>query len=177
MEVLQQFTIPIIGLGDGEHQFDYVLKDDFFSHFEKSPIQNANFKVNFILDKRADMLLLTLDFKGSVKTQCDRCLAPIDLPVIATEYLIIKYADEAVDGEDVVYIERGTAELNVAKYIYEYVCLAKPVTHIYNCEDEPENVCDLKTLDFLEKASNNNNEDDAPSSSPWDELKKLKNNN
>ena len=174
MDALRRFTIPIMGLGEGQHQFDFLINDEFFSHFEKSPIQRGSFDVKFIIDKRVDMLLLTFDFKGSMKTKCDRCLAPINLPIIATEDLIVKYADEAVEEEEVVYIERGVSELNVAKFIYEYICLAKPVTHIYNCEDEPENVCDLETLDYLENASNR---EDTPSSSPWDELKKLKNNN
>ena len=62
----------------------------------------------------------------------------------------------------------------MATYLYEYICLAMPVTNIYNCEDEPENVCDLKMLDYLEnklKEEPTEKKEDESSNSPWDELK------
>ena len=120
------------------------------------------------------MLVLTFDLDGSIKTDCDRCLASINLPIESQEDLIIKFAEEADDEVDIVYIERGAAELNVATYLYEYICLAMPVANIYNCEDEEENVCDLKMLDYLDnKAAEESEEkkEDNSSNSPWDELK------
>ena len=179
MDYLRQFTIPIQGLKLGIHEYDFSIGNDFFSHFEDSPIKQGTFEVKFAIDIREDMLVLTFDFKGRIKTDCDRCLAGIDLPVEGNEDLIVKYADESDDEIDIVYIERGTAELNVATYIYEYICLARPVTNIYNCEDEPENVCDLKMLDYLENKSaeeSTEKQEDESSNSPWDELKNFNKN-
>lgn len=179
MNHLRQFTIPIQGLKIGIHEYNFSIGDKFFSHFEDSPIQQGTFEVKFLIDIREDMLVLTFDFEGSIKTDCDRCLAGIDLPIEGNEDLIIKYAEESDDEIDIVYIERGAAELNVATYIYEYICLAMPVTNIYNCEDEPENVCDLKMLDYLENKTTEESEEikeNESSNSPWDELKNFNKN-
>jgi uncharacterized protein len=173
MSYLRQFTIPIQGLKIGIHEYEFLINDKFFTHFEDSPIEEGTFKVKFLIDIREDMLVLTFDLDGSIKTDCDRCLASINLPIESREDLIIKYAKEADDEVDIVYIERGAAELNVATYLYEYICLAMPVANIYDCEDEEENVCDLKMLDYLdnkEAESIEEKKEDNSSSSPWGEL-------
>ena len=179
MSHLRQFTIPIQGLKTGIHEYDFLINDEFFTHFEDSPIKQATFKVKFLIDIREDMLVLTFDIDGSLKTDCDRCLASINLPIESQEDLIIKYAEEADDEVDIAYIERGTAELNVATYLYEYICLAMPVANIYNCEDEEENVCDLKMLEYLENKSAEDSieeKEDKTSNSPWDELRNFNKN-
>lgn len=176
MNHLRQFTIPIQGLKLGIHEYNFSIDDEFFSHFEDTPIKEGTFDVKFMIDIREDMLVLTFDFEGSIKTDCDRCLAAINLPVSGEEDLIVKYAEESDDEIDIVYIERGTAELNVATYIYEYICLARPVTNIYDCEEEPENVCDTKMLEYLENKPTETSDEDESSNSPWDVLKDFKKN-
>ncbi len=181
MNHLRQFTIPILGLKVGIHEYNFSIGDEFFSHFEESPIEHGTFEVKLLIDLREEMLVLNFDFEGSIKTDCDRCLVPINLPIEGNEDLIVKYAEEADDEIDIVYIERGSAELNVATYIYEYICLAMPVTNIYNCEDELENVCDLKMLEYLEKKPTEEplekeKEKDESSNSPWDELRNFNKN-
>ena len=154
-----------------------MIGNEFFSDFKDSPIKEGTFDVKFIIDIQEDMLVLTFDFEGSIKTDCDRCLVGIDLPIEGKGDLMVKYAEESNDEIDIVYIEKGTTELNVATYIYEYICLAMPVTDIYNCEDEPENVCDLKMLDYLENKSTDEpieKKEDGSSNSPWGELKNFK---
>ena len=151
MKALRQFSIPIKGLSIGFTEFDFQIDNQFFDVFENSPIKEGSFDVKCILDKRADMLIFTFDFNGSFKTACDRCLANINLPIDNKEDLIVKYSDEEAEDAEIVYIVREASEFNVAKYIYEYVCLSMPVTNIYDCEEEEENVCDLKMLDYLDQ--------------------------
>ena len=152
MKAFRQFSIPIKGLSIGLTEFDFKIDNQFFESFEDSPIQEGKFDVKTILDKRANMLIFTFDFNGSFKTDCDRCLANINLPIVNQEDLIVKYSDEEeAEDAEVVYILRESSEFNVAKYIYEYICLSMPVTNIYDCEEEEENVCDLKMLDYLDQ--------------------------
>lgn len=162
-----------MGLHYGIHEYEFKLDNEFFSNFEESPIKEGKFEVKVDLDKREDMIVFTFDFNGSFKTDCDRCLANIDLPIEGIQDLIVKYAQEENDIGEVVYILQETSELNIAKFIYESICLGMPVANIYDCEDEPENVCDLKMLDYLEnknKPASENKSDDS-SNSPWDALK------
>ena len=172
MEPLTEYTIPIEGLKDGMHEFDFQLDSSFFEHFEAAPIQNGNFTLKLYFDKRPDMLVLVFDIKGSYPTECDRCLAAIDLPVNGQEQLLIKYASQAGEDADVVYITRETKLLNIAKYVYEYVCLSVPMVKTYECETEKEPPCNQEMLAYLNREATN--EPETETNNPiWEALKGL----
>ena len=83
MSVLKVFTIPLLGLKIGMHEFDFEVSSDFFAEFEGSPISEANFEVKLYLDKRPDeMLVLVFTFQGTTAAECDRCLRFDFLPVL-----------------------------------------------------------------------------------------------
>jgi len=118
------------------------------------------------------MLVLDFVLEGTVRTECDRCLATIDLPVKDQQQLIFKYAFEEKEGPDVVYLLHETSELNVAKYIYEYICLAMPMIKVYDCKDENPSVCNDEVTQYLDRE---NTAIDPDSTNPiWDQLKDLK---
>ncbi len=171
-----QYAIPVLGLKMGAQAFKFELEEDFFSQFEQSPIeQGKGFSITMELDKRHDMVVLQFDFSGTIKSACDRCLADIWLPVQGSEQLVVKYAEkENFDGDEVVFITLDTHELNVAKFIYEYICLSMPLVRIYDCRaDEEDSPCDQAMLAFLAKQT-----DEMPPQNIenplWDELKKIK---
>ena len=149
METLNQFTIPLEGLKDGKHQFDFQIDKEFFKHFEQSPIQEGKFDLTLFFDKRPDLLVFTFDFKGSFSTNCDRCLEAIKLPLKGNHKLIVKYAETSNDQAEVIYIVQGIQQLNVAKYAYEFICLTIPMIKVYDCEAEENPPCNLKILDQL----------------------------
>lgn len=169
MKPLNQFSIPIQGLKEGVHHFNFNIDQEFFKEFEHSPIQESHFEVQLTLDKRADMLVLDFDFEGRFRTDCDRCLAEINLPVKSSQQLIVKYSEDEREEIELIYISPERSELNVAKFIYEFICLAVPMIKTYNCEDEKPKVCNEKVVDFLKKK-----EDSQESNPIWDELNKLK---
>ena len=173
METLNQFTIPLEGLTDGMHQFDFQIDKGFFKHFEQSPIQDGNFDLKLFFDKRPDLLVFTFDFKGSFSTNCDRCLEAIQLPLNGDHQLIVKYAETPNDQAEVIFIERGTQELNVAKYAYEFICLTIPMTKVYDCEADEHPPCNLEILDQL-YSIDEVEEKEETKTSVWDALKDLK---
>ena len=154
MKVLAEFTLPIMGLKFGEHEFDFVIGREFFSQFEASPVTDGDLDVHLVFDKHSDMMLLDFDLFGTVKTECDRCLAPIDLPIEDSQRLIIKFSEEISNEEEsdeVVFIHPETTELNVARYVYEFIVLAIPMIRtIEDCENEPEPPCDFETLNRIQ---------------------------
>ncbi len=173
MSALNSFIIPLKGLKDGIHEFDFEVADWFFEEFPESPIKKGTFDVKLFFDKRPDMLVLTFDFKGRVHTDCDRCLAAIKLPVQGNQQLLFKYAGQEGEEGEVIYITRHTSLLNVARFLYEYICLALPLIKAYNCEEDPEQHCNEEMLNILDNKTGalpSKNE----SESVWDELKKLK---
>ena len=173
METLNQFSIPLEGLKDGMHQFDFQIDKGFFSHFEGSPIQDGNFNLKLYFDKRPDLLVFTFDFKGAFSTNCDRCLAGIHLPVEGNQQLMVKYADAAGEDAEVIYITRGTQHLNIAKFAYEFICLTIPMVKVYDCEAEENPPCNREVLTQLYKEEET--EDAEEKKNPvWEALKNFK---
>lgn len=155
MNLLAEFTLPVMGLKFGETEFDFLIGPAFFSQFENSPISDGDLDVHLVFDKHSDMMLLDFDIIGTVKTECDRCLAPIDLPIDESCKLIVKFSEEVLnelEEDEIVFIHPETSELNVAKYIYEFIVLAMPmIKTLEDCENEPEPPCDFDTLNRIQK--------------------------
>lgn len=156
MNSLQAFILPLKGLGDGSHQFDFLVDDDFFQSFESSPVEEGKIKIVVKLDKRPTLLVFDFAFSGKVATSCDRCLVDIQLPLEGENRLLVKYGegnDEHSD-EDVVYISPETSSWSIAQYIYEYILLAIPLIKVYDCQEEANPPCDDQMLDKLEIVEN-----------------------
>jgi len=177
MNGLANFSIPIKGLKEGLHQFDFQIDNDFFNHFEESPIKEGTFSVKLYFDKRADMIVLNFDIDGTFKTACDRCLEQINLPIKNNEQLLVKYAEESKEEAEVIYITRDLAELNLAKYVYEYICLSMPIIKVYDCEEDENAVCNEEMLKYLDVQEVETKEEKDSSNSIWDELKNFKKDN
>jgi uncharacterized metal-binding protein YceD (DUF177 family) len=176
MDSLIPYSIPVRGLRVGTHQFDFQIDREFFRRFEESPVADGQIQVHFMLDKRPDMLVLHFQLAGTVKTDCDRCLAPIDLPIANAQSLIVKFSEtEEAEDADVVYVHPEIQQLNIARYIYEYIILAMPIIKVYDCFSEANRPCNLEMLQYL--SSENSEPQAAPESNPiWEELKKLNKN-
>ena len=170
MESLTAYSISLGGLKDGVHQFDYQIDSDFFKHFPESLIKDGLFNVQLNFDRRPDMMELLFDFQGTVKTACDRCLEAMTLPLEGQERLIVKFSDDSKEEAEVVYISHDAQQLNVAKYIYEFVCLAIPLIKTHDLA--VDEVCDEKMLSYLDTEEE---ESTTPKENPiWDNLKNIK---
>lgn len=178
MDPLIQYTLPVRGLRSGVHQFEFQVEDEFFHQFENSPVTQGDVEVTLTLDKRPDMFLLEFDFVGTVKTDCDRCLATIDLPVQDTQHLIVKFSEaEEAEDADVIYVHPDIQQLNVAKYVYEYIILSMPIIKVVDCENEANRPCNQDMLRYIQNGNNTVASEAGNENNPiWDELKKLTNN-
>ena len=176
MDALIQYAIPVKGLRPGDHQYEFDIDRAFFEAFEESPVKNGQVHVELDFDKRPDLIVLTFDISGTVKTECDRCLAAIDLPIEDQQQLIVKFSEEDVPEEaDVVYIHPDSAQLNVARFIYEFICLAIPMIRVYNCESETVRPCNEEMLRYLKETENDEDggQDNQGGNPVWDVLKNL----
>lgn len=171
METLLPFSIPVKGLRTGVHHYEFQIGRAFFAAFEASPIEEGELAVNLQFDKRPGLYILQFDIRGTVKTECDRCLASINLPIVDSQQLLVKFSEEDEQEEaDVIYIHAEATQLNVAQYIYEFIILAVPMIKVYDCESKEESPCDLEMLAYLE----GENEDQEASNPVWDALKNFK---
>ena len=175
MDTLVEYLIPIIGLKVGSHSFDFQVDNAFFAHFPDSLIKEGSFKVQLEIDKRFDLYEMNFSFEGTTKADCNRCLATVDFPIKGTSRMIVKFAEEFTEDVDVIYIPIKTETLNVAKYVYEYLCLAVPYVKIFDCEVEKNRPCDLEMLTLLNQEDEEAGKESTKNSNPvWDQLKNIK---
>jgi len=169
MDVLNQFIIPVSGIKDGVHTFEYQIRKSFFDAFENSIIKDGSFDVKVFFDKRPDLYLVKFEYSGSAQSECDRCLEVFDLPIMDNQGLMFKFAEDPLDEDvDIVYIKKETKEINISKYLYDYINLSVPM---FKTHDDANLQCDESILEYLDNQFEET--DEAPSNPIWDELKKL----
>lgn len=173
MNELIGYVIPIKGLKDGIHKFDYAIGAGFFKAFENPPVEEANLLFTLTLEKKHDLIVLLFDFEGTVATICDRCLADIHLPISGHERLLLKYSEETVSNDpEVIFVHPESPHVDVSGLVYEFICLALPLVKVYDCQSDPEPPCNQETLRYLQT------EDGSPENTPdenpiWEALKKV----
>jgi len=152
MKAFKQYEIPISGMKIGVHEIDYVVDWRFFEQFEESQVKQGHFDVKVLLDKQSDHWVVTFDIQGHLDTECDRCLAPISLPIGNLNTVIVKYDeddDPPIENEDILYVSRDMHTWNIAELIYEFILLCVPIKRVYDCESENVKPCDMKMLKRL----------------------------
>ena len=174
MDRLVSYSLPIKGLQNGIHEFIFHVDGDFFGHFEHSPVQIADIELTLVLDKRPGMLTLEFDFSGTIDTECDRCLAPIHLPVSDCQVVMVKYSEEEEQEDaDVIFIHPETTSLDVSGYVYEFIVLSIPMIKTYDCQEENPPVCDQEMLLLLEQGNEPLPEEEKEENPVWQKLKDL----
>jgi len=167
MSALKGFQIPIIGLAEGTHSYTYNVNAEFFQHFENEELQQNQFEVRVDLDKQHQMFILHFEIKGSLDTECDRCMADITLPILGNHQLIIKLSDEEATDPDVEHISPDAIHLDIDQPIYEFILMSLPLVNVYDCEDDDPRPCDDDALDALDQSAKKGD------SGIWDALKNL----
>ena len=169
MRALTHFSVPIKGLKDGIHQYQFRIGDDFFKKFEKSIIKKGSFQIEIDLFKKSNHIEIDFFIEGMMKTDCDRCLAKIDLPVEGNHKLIVKFTVDEINNEEEVWtITYDTHELDLDKAIYEFVNLSVPLIKRFDCEIEDPIPCNLNAKDYLDREyDEENGEEDDDDENPF----------
>ncbi|MFM9984183.1 MAG: YceD family protein [Flavobacteriales bacterium] len=165
MKPLREYRIPFLGLKPGHHEYEFQMTDTFFDEFENSEIDHADIKVDLILEKQTNMMILQFDLSGEILSACDRCGDDLNLPIHASEKLVVKLGDQtSPTDDDVVVLGPQEFELDISQYLYEYAHLALPFRHVHqNTAD-----CNQEVLKALEKYRV-----DKTSNTQWADLKNL----
>ncbi|OFY26139.1 MAG: hypothetical protein A2275_11145 [Bacteroidetes bacterium RIFOXYA12_FULL_35_11] len=175
MNYLEKYTISFGGLHEGTHSFQFIADDEFFVQFAESPIASGilNVEVRFI--KKSHLSELLFDIRGTIKTECDRCLDLMDVSVSYTGSLFLKRnISEEDDKEDdeIVFITQTQTEICIAQYIYEFVILSLPLRRVHPDDKKGKNTCNLEMLKKIQSLSV---KETSTTDGRWDDLKKLLN--
>ncbi len=172
MKALIPFSIPVSGLRDGLHQYDFTVDKAFLAAFPDTPVEEGDLRVHLDFHKRPAMFVLEFTVEGTVRAACDRCLENINLPVSGEHRIVVKFSEEErADEAEVVYVAPTLEELDVSPYVYEFVVLSLPLVKVYECEDDENAPCNEEMLSYLEKSEDTDPGEETPNPI-WDELKK-----
>ncbi|MDP2175790.1 MAG: DUF177 domain-containing protein [Bacteroidota bacterium] len=132
MNLLREFDIEFVKLKEGNHHFEFVVKDDFFKAFESS-LSVHEIKVDIDFIKNTSMFTLNFTISGKINTECDRCLNDLQLPIFGEYQLLVKITDsELEDEDDLIYIGSSDYKINIAQHLFDYIYLSIPIKKTCN---------------------------------------------
>ena len=166
MKALEEFVIPFMGLKEGVHDYSFDIDEGFFESFEYSEVKQGDVHVDVSMEKQERMLIFSFSIQGEVELPCDRCLAPLNLPIEGKYRLIVKFGQEyEEESEEILVIPETDSRINISSFIYEYIILLLPYKRVH---PEGEDLCDREVIDKL-------NEHSEQTTDPrWEALKDLK---
>lgn len=173
MEKLNNFDIQVYKLDNKQHEYEYVVENDFFSEFEGDFVESGKVEIQLLLDKRENLMELNFDFSGYVDLISDRSLEPFQYPIEINKKLLYKYGEEEQELEDdVMVITKNTQVINVGHFIYETIALQIPLKKLHPDEiEEDEEHNDYVYIDDAEEEIEQDEENIDPR---WAALKNLK---
>jgi uncharacterized metal-binding protein YceD (DUF177 family) len=169
------FSIPISGLKEGHHTFNFEIDNKFFDLFEESEIKEGNLLAIVEIEKSSSLIEMEIKISGTVRICCDRCLEMFDHRVECNNRLLVKPGSEKDDSDpEIITLPRDENELDLKQFIYEYVHLALPIKRIHPDDSDGRSTCDPFMLGKLKEHLV---EEEKKNDPRWDELKKLMNDN
>ncbi|MBW6482122.1 MAG: DUF177 domain-containing protein [Vicingaceae bacterium] len=157
MKQLSEYNINFASLKQGIHLFEYEIDNTFFQLFECDEFTSADFNVKLTFEKQSTMLLLNFKIKGTIEVPCDRCLDEVKLKIKGEENLIVKFGDEDYDDtDDLVVLSENEHQINIAKYIYEYIQINVPQKRAHKKKEcNQEMIAKLKKIEVKENKIEN----------------------
>lgn len=182
---MKEYDIAFKGLKDGEHLFEFRLKDAFFELFEQPQVETGDLTARVTLLKSTRMLEFRFNIEGEVGTVCDRCLADVGVSIDYEGTLYVNFGDEyAEPTEEIVVIPHEEHTFNIASFLYEFIVVSIPIRHIHPDNEDGTPGCNSEMLERLNEymvhddiSETDQSEDEESIDPRWDELKKLINKN
>lgn len=144
----------------GNSQATYTLQKDFFSHFEHSPIQNADVTVHLDIVKYETHLDVKFHIEGKVEVECDRCMEWMNYPISGEERVIYSF-DKSMkfsESDDVVYANPKESNISLVSDIYDFVCISLPLRKVH---EDIEEQCSEEILKYIVGQVEEEEEEDA----------------
>ncbi|MDR1723748.1 MAG: DUF177 domain-containing protein [Tannerella sp.] len=133
METLKKYDIDLKSLSISTiYELEYELNDEFFDSVDATEVKQGNVRVVLKITRAALAFELNFRIMGKVIVTCDRCLEDVELPVEASNRLIVTFGDEFAETSDEhVIVSEDVGKINVAWYMYEFVVLALPIKRVH----------------------------------------------
>ncbi|MBS0010952.1 MAG: DUF177 domain-containing protein [Bacteroidales bacterium] len=168
------YGIPLRGLKEGIHLYDFKIDSNFFASFEKSEIHEAMLEAAVTLLKRSAHMEIRVEISGTVILTCDRCLELYTERLNSDDRVLLKYGDHREELDDeVIIIPYDESEFYLDQLIYEFAHLALPLKKTHHDDENGNSTCNPEMLEKLSRHMVKGPEDN--NDPRWQELEKLKN--
>jgi uncharacterized metal-binding protein YceD (DUF177 family) len=170
---LHTYGIAYGSLPQGKHLFHLEVNDAFFRRFEGSEIHEGRVSMSVAAEKMGDFMTLAFDMEGKVKVECDRCLDEFFAPVKFEGVLTVNFTGGAAEDDfsegEVMNMQPGDTEVDLAQYIYESICLSLPMQRLHPDDEQGRSTCNkivLAKLHELQQEAQRVKDEN----SPWSKL-------
>ena len=124
MNYLKNYIIPFKGLSFGVHDYNWEIDKKFFEAIENTEINEGNLTVDLNLEKQERMMIFSFSITGEIKTQCDRCLDDLYIPIELNEVMYYKFGLESKEeSDDVIILSDNEYQIDISELINEYIIL------------------------------------------------------
>ncbi len=168
MEKLEDYKVPLHGLKDGVHTYNFNLDSTFLEHFEETGFDIEQVEVRVELIKNNKTVEFSFQVKGKVNVPCNRCLEKMVQKVKHRAKLIVKLGEQNAELSEEILEIPELEDFDMAPLVFEYLMLSLPIRSVHK-----KGECDPKMIEILNKYSASEEKTDPR----WDDLKKLLNNN
>jgi uncharacterized protein len=171
----KEYQIVYNGLKDGDHSFHWKLSRNFLELFDKKDITGLDIIADVLLKKSSRILQFTVNIKGIMSFECDRCLDNVDIPVDSEHTLVFKIEGNQNDFEDeILFLSEDETQLDISPFLYESLVFSVPPRRVHGEDKNGKSLCNpemtAKLNELLIK-------EEKPAADPrWNELGKLLNN-
>ncbi|QJW92449.1 DUF177 domain-containing protein [Spirosoma taeanense] len=180
MNALRAYDINIAGLENKRYEYDFTSDDTFFAALEQDLIGKGNVQTHLTLDKSETMIRLDFHITGTVEQVCDRSLDEYDEVVDTRQMMLLKFGDHNEElSDEIELIERNTATINVARYIFEFISLSLPMKRLhprFRDEDDADDETNGKLIYRSDPETEDSTEDQPAIDPRWAALRKLSDN-
>ena len=164
----REFEIAFVGLKPGSHEFQYEIGDKFFVEYQQADFTNCHANIRLTLDKHTSFMMLKFEVGGKMDVICDRCGNTLAMDLWDEFNLVAKLVDNpdemnaSEEDPDIYYISRTESHLNVANWIYEFICLSIPMQRMCKESEIGGPQCNIEVLEMLKRMAAGKNENNNP---------------
>ena len=166
MDTMDRYKVDLKGMTEDTVSYRWLLEDNFFSAVQGPEIRQGTLDVSLRVKRTHEGYDLDFQIDGTVKVECDRCLALMDLPIHTRQDLTVRLGEVYDDDGEVIVIAESSGVIDLAWHIYEIAALQIPIRHVH-----PDGECDAEVMARLRP------EGPKEVDPRWAALAKLKNNN
>jgi uncharacterized protein len=147
---MDEYVIPIHGLKEGIHFYDFVLNTGFFEYFNNPDLPGGNIIVKLALQKKPQFFELDFHLTGTMDLICDRCLEVFSYNTDVKDKLIVRYGNNYEELDDnIIIIPKEASRFNIAQYIYEFAVLSIPYKKIHPDDENNVSQCNPEMIKRL----------------------------